>query len=198
MPEELLAAGIIRTAGHRRNKEHSLKDNITGKMDINIEMNAAGTTDIVCGKGILELEGMEFHAFHGCLPHEKSTGNLYTVDFRAVLDMKAAALSDSLEDALDYGKVYEVICREMEVHSDLLEHLAGRIVNALAEAFPELEDFSVRVSKRRPPVRGVAAWSRVTMFHGSAPQPGQATELFTARKRHQQQAASEEGSERGR
>lgn len=129
-----------------------------------------------CGKGILELEGMEFHSFHGCLPHEKVTGNLYTVDFRAVLDMKAAAESDSLEDALDYGKVYEVIGREMEIHSDLLEHLAGRIVNALAGAFPDLEDFSVRVSKRRPPVKGVAAWSRVTMFHCSAPRPDQTPE----------------------
>lgn len=142
-------------------------------------MDTTAEKNMPCGKGILELEGMEFHSFHGCLPHEKSTGNLYTVDFRAVLDMKAAAESDSLEDALDYGKVYEVIEREMDVHSDLLEHLSARIVNALAEAFPEMEEFSVRVSKRRPPVRGVAAWSRVTMFHGAAPQQQQKTRKET-------------------
>ena len=31
--------------------------------------------------------------------------------------------------------------------------------------FPYLEELYVRVSKRRPPVKGVAAWSRVTLYH---------------------------------
>lgn len=117
--------------------------------------------------GILELEGMEFHVCHGCLPQEKTVRNLFTVDFRAELDMTAAAESDDLRDALDYGLVYDVIRKEMEIHSDLLEHLAGRIVSAIADAFPRLGNFSIRVSKRRPPVNGVAAWSRVTLFNKS-------------------------------
>lgn len=115
--------------------------------------------------GLLELEGLEFYSYHGCLPHEKAAGNLFTVDFKAETDMEKAAESDSLEDTIDYGKIYETIKREMAVHSDLLEHLAGRIVRAIAAEFPELGDFSVRVSKRRPPVSGPAAWSRVTLQH---------------------------------
>ena len=113
--------------------------------------------------GLLELEGMEFYATHGCLGHEKRMQNLFVVDFRGETDMTEAAESDRLEDALDYGLIYEVIRKEMTVHSDLLEHLAGRIVKAIASSFPMLGDFSVRVSKRRPPVGGVAAWSRVTL-----------------------------------
>ena len=81
-------------------------------------------------KGILELEGMEFHARHGCLEREKIAENLFTVDFRAETDMSAAAESDRLEDALDYGRIYDIVKKEMSVHSDLLEHLAGRIVAA--------------------------------------------------------------------
>lgn len=115
--------------------------------------------------GLLELEGMEFYATHGCLGHEKRMQNLFVVDFRGETDMTEAAESDRLEDALDYGLIYEVIRKEMAVHSDLLEHLAGRIVKAIASSFPMLGDFSVRVSKRRPPVGGVAAWSRVTLSH---------------------------------
>lgn len=117
--------------------------------------------------GILELEGMEFHARHGCLEREKAVENLFMVDFRAELDMAAAAGSDRLEDAVDYGRIYCIVKKEMSVHSDLLEHLAGRIVKAIAEAFPELGHFSIRVSKRRPPVDGIAAWSRVTLEHRS-------------------------------
>lgn len=117
--------------------------------------------------GILELEGMEFHARHGCLEHEKKAGNLFLVDFKGELDMSAAAESDSLDDALDYGRIYDIVEEVMYgEHSDLLEHLAGQISDRIAGEFPQLRTFSVRISKQRPPVKGIAAWSRVTIVRG--------------------------------
>ena len=115
--------------------------------------------------GILELEGMEFKAYHGCLEHEKICGNTFTVDFCGTVDMSAAAESDKLEDAVNYALIYDVIASEMAKPSDLLEHVAGRIVKSLENRFPEFTEFTVRVSKKRPPVDGVAAWSRVTLNH---------------------------------
>ena len=120
---------------------------------------------MIDSKGIIELEGMEFHSFHGVLDREKITGNLFVVDFRGELDMRAAAESDDLNDALNYAEIYDVIAAEMAVPSELLEHVAGRIVKAIEAKYPELESFSVRISKKRPPVDGVAQWSRVTLFH---------------------------------
>lgn len=108
---------------------------------------------------------MEFHSFHGVLEREKVSGNLFVVDFRGILDMRAAAQSDALEDALDYSKIYDVVAEQMAVPSELLEHVAGRIVEAIAARFPQLESFSVRVSKRRPPVVGIVQWSRITLTH---------------------------------
>ena len=117
--------------------------------------------------GILELEGMEFRAYHGCLERERVAGNDFVVDFRGEMDMSAAAESDRLEDAVNYALIYDVVEEEMAKPSDLLEHVAGRIVKALKEKFPEFIKFSVRVSKRRPPVNGVVQWSRVTLYsHG--------------------------------
>ena len=116
-------------------------------------------------KGIIELEGMEFHSFHGVLEREKVTGNLFVVDFKGELDMRAAAETDNLNDALNYAEIYDVVAAEMAVPSELLEHVAGRIVKALAAQFPQLESFSVRVSKRRPPVAGIVQWSRVTLLY---------------------------------
>lgn len=124
--------------------------------------------------GLLELEGMEFYACHGCLESEKKTGNLFIVDFRAWVDMAGAIQSDALEDAIDYGEIYMTIKKEMQIHSDLLEHLAGRIVHAIERNFPGLSSFSIRVSKRRPPVNGIAAWSRVTLYHGDKNMEGKA------------------------
>ena len=42
-------------------------------------------------KGKIELRGLEFHAFHGCLPEERENGNLFVVDFSGVCDVDAAA-----------------------------------------------------------------------------------------------------------
>ena len=113
--------------------------------------------------GIIELEGMEFKAYHGCLEQEKVRGNFFTVDFRGELDLSAAADSDNLNDTLNYGEIYEIVADEMSIPSELLENVAGRIVKAIEMRFPELVSFSVRVSKKKPPVDGVAQWSRVTL-----------------------------------
>ena len=115
--------------------------------------------------GTLELEGMEFRAHHGCLERERIAGNDFVVDFRGEMDMSAAAESDSLEDAVNYALIYDVVAMEMAKPSDLLEHVAGRIVKALETRFPEFTSLSVRVSKRRPPVDGIVQWSRITLYH---------------------------------
>lgn len=115
--------------------------------------------------GTLELEGMEFRAHHGCLERERIVGNDFVVDFRGEIDMSAAAESDNLEDAVNYALIYDAVAEEMTKPSDLLEHVAGRIVKVLAERFPEFVSFSVRVSKKRPPVAGIVQWSRITLYY---------------------------------
>ncbi|MGN0189501.1 MAG: dihydroneopterin aldolase [Candidatus Cryptobacteroides sp.] len=112
---------------------------------------------------IIELEGMEFHSRHGCLGHERTEGNFFTVDFRGETDFSKAAESDSLEDTADYGKIYDITAREMAEASNLLENVAGRIVKAVKKEFPQFSSITVRVSKRNPPVAGKAGWSRVTI-----------------------------------
>lgn len=114
--------------------------------------------------GTIELTGMSFHAFHGCLEQEKREGNEFTVDFRADCPIAAAALSDSLADTVDYGRIYDIIRREMEIPSDLLECVAARIVDAVAAEFPQLGRVAVKVSKKNPPVGGPVQWSSVTAY----------------------------------
>lgn len=118
--------------------------------------------------GILELEGMEFHAFHGCLEHERQEGNTFIVDFRARIPVSRAAGSDRLEDTTDYGRIYGIVKSEMERPSDLIEHVAARIVRSIETEFPEIAGFSVRVSKANPPVGGPVSWSRITIYGGTA------------------------------
>ena len=113
--------------------------------------------------GTVELIEMEFLTRHGCLEIEKAVDNLFVVDFSGEYDMSAAMRSDDLHDAVDYGDIYDIVAAEMAVPSNLLEHLAGRICDVIAARHPELISFSISVSKRRPPVNGIAAWSKVTV-----------------------------------
>lgn len=112
----------------------------------------------------IELEGMRFKAYHGCLESERRDGNIFEVDFRAEVPQAVkAASSDRLEDSFDYGAAYKLIADEMAVPSNLLEHVAGRIIRSFARNYPQLGDVWIRVSKACPPVNGECRWSRVSL-----------------------------------
>lgn len=114
-------------------------------------------------KGTIELTGMHFHAFHGVLPREREEGGEFVVDFSCAYDIGKATVSDNLADTLDYAAVYDIVAREMEQPSNLLEHVAGRIAASIKETFPDLTDFKVKVTKLNPPVSGPAGSSSVSI-----------------------------------
>lgn len=111
----------------------------------------------------IELSGMEFRAHHGCFDFERTEGSDFTVDFSAGLDIGRAAESDKLEDTADYGAIYEIISREMDIPSNLLEHVAVRIARAVKAEFPQLYDITVKITKHIPPVPGPVESSSVTV-----------------------------------
>ena len=106
--------------------------------------------------GLIELLGMEFYAFHGCLEEEKDSGNDFTVDFRCRYNLKEAAGTDELAHTLDYSEIYWIVAEQMRQPSDLLENVAARIFDAILQAHPEITEMEVRVAKLNPPVGGPA------------------------------------------
>lgn len=115
----------------------------------------------------VELVGMEFHSYHGCLESERKEGNTFMVDFRGKASLKKAAKSDDLNDAQDYAEVYKIIAAEMEKPSNLLENVAARIVDAINRSSLGFWFVQVRVSKKNPPVGGLCSWARVTATSGA-------------------------------
>ena len=113
-------------------------------------------------RGKIELIGMKFFARHGCLESERRDGNEFRVDFACEYDTSSAELTDELEDTLDYSLVYAIVAREMAVPSRLLEHVAGRIADALQAEIPGLEHFEISVYKKNPPVGGECEWAKVS------------------------------------
>jgi dihydroneopterin aldolase len=113
--------------------------------------------------GIIEIEGMEFYAFHGHFEVEKVAGNRFLVNLLIEADCSKAALSDRLEDALDYQKAYRAVQQEMALPSDLLEHVAHRIIQRVKGEFPEASKVTVKVSKMNPPMGGQIERVSVTL-----------------------------------
>lgn len=111
-------------------------------------------------KGKLELTGMKFHAFHGCLPFERKIGSEYIVDFEAEVDVDG---SDELNSTIDYSVIYNIVKAQMEQPSNLIEHVAGRIFKAIETEFPALEHFSIRLCKLAPPVEGPSDRACITL-----------------------------------
>jgi len=113
--------------------------------------------------GLIELEEMEFYAYHGCFKEEQLVGNKFVVSISYSLDCNKAILSDSILDTVNYVQIFNIVKREMEIKSHLLEHVAGRIMNGLLIDFPQIDQLIVKVSKLNPPVGGQMKYVGVTL-----------------------------------
>jgi 7,8-dihydroneopterin aldolase/epimerase/oxygenase len=104
--------------------------------------------------GLIHLEDMEFYAYHGCFKEEQIAGNWFLVNLILKTDMEKPSGSDLIADALNYQTVYHLVEIEMAITSHLLEHIGGRILNALFANFNQLEQATVKISKMNPPLGG--------------------------------------------
>lgn len=103
---------------------------------------------------LIELENMEFQAFHGCYPLEQVVGNRFRVSVTLWADLSRAAQSDQVGDTINYLRVFEIVREQMAVTSHILENVCARIIDALYGAFPQCERVRVKVSKIAPPLGG--------------------------------------------
>ncbi len=102
----------------------------------------------------ITLDAMRFYAYHGVGEQETRVGNTFVVDLVMTAPVERAVAYDTIEDTIDYAEAYEVVRREMNVPSRLIEHVAGRILSALKEAFPQLLAVELKLSKQNPPFGG--------------------------------------------
>lgn len=105
-------------------------------------------------KTIMELRTMRFYAYHGVLPQETLIGNEFEVTVILEADISAACRSDDVKDTLNYADLFDLVKKEMQTPSHLLEHVAGRIYSRLTREYPHITSLEVRVAKRYPPVNG--------------------------------------------
>ena len=97
----------------------------------------------------IELENIRFKAYHGVMPQEKIVGNNYEVNLLVKGDFIEASMTDNLDKTINYAELYDIINTQMMIPSDLIEHVAGRIINEIKSAFPDLTEIKLRSEERR-------------------------------------------------
>ncbi len=97
---------------------------------------------------------MRFYAYHGVSEQEKRVGNTFIVDMTLTAPLEEAIDSDRLEQTINYATLYELVKKEMEQPSQLLEHVAGRIMKRVKQQFRQVKAIELKVAKLNPPFGG--------------------------------------------
>ena len=104
--------------------------------------------------GVIEVNGIQVFAYHGCLPEEARIGGRYRVDVTITGDFSQAERTDELADTVDYGRVTTIVKACMAERSKLIEHAGRGILDALRAEWPGAFRWRVRLTKEHPPVAG--------------------------------------------
>lgn len=100
----------------------------------------------------ISLRNVRFHAFHGVMPQERRVGGDFLVNLRVGYPLEQAMQSDEVSDTLNYAALYEVVKTEMMQPANLLEHVAGRIADAVVKRFPQVTSIDLDLTKQNPPM----------------------------------------------
>lgn len=104
--------------------------------------------------GIIKVKNIRVFAHHGCLKEETAIGSDYRVDLEVKANLQTSAISDKLNDTIDYVFLNKVIREEMAKPSKLLETVAKRILNRIFVEDQLVTKATVSVSKINPPIGG--------------------------------------------
>jgi len=103
---------------------------------------------------VISIEGMEFFAYHGCFKEEQVIGTKFRIDLYLKVDTSTAEKSDQLKDTVNYQSVYQLVKKEMETPSKLLEHVGRRILDRIKKEFNTIEHAHIKIRKLNPPLGG--------------------------------------------
>ncbi|MDD2621834.1 MAG: dihydroneopterin aldolase [Bacteroidales bacterium] len=111
----------------------------------------------------IEIEGMHFYAHHGCFKEERVIGTYFTVDCSMDCHITTAAKEDDLNKTINYQTVYQIIAQELKKTSLLLENIAYRIIIAIHNQFPLIDNIEIKIRKLSPPLGGKIEAVSVTL-----------------------------------
>lgn len=101
----------------------------------------------------ISVTGIKAFGYHGVLPHEAADGQEFIVDLKVDLDLRAASISDDLNDTINYADLAQIVHHNIVGERvQLIERLAGRIADEIMAAHKAITSIQVTVHKPQAPV----------------------------------------------
>ena len=104
--------------------------------------------------GTIKLQNIRTFSYHGCLIEESKIGSDYRIDLEVKTDLRKSSQTDDLKDTVDYVFLNQIVKYEMAIRSNLLEHVAHRIITRIFKEIPSVSRIHLSVSKINPPIGG--------------------------------------------
>jgi dihydroneopterin aldolase len=100
----------------------------------------------------VDISGLSIYTHHGVEEAEREVGQRLVFDVSFELDRCDAAVTDRLEDTVDYGDVCQQVAlaaRERSFHT--LERLCSHVADRMMERYG-VDQVTVRAAKPEPPI----------------------------------------------
>jgi dihydroneopterin aldolase len=102
----------------------------------------------------IHLVDILLHGYHGLFEEEKLVGNTFKINVTVVYTPAHFPITN-LSDTIDYGAVFQILQRHMQVATPLLETLAANFCTSVFEKFATAQEISIRIQKMVPPISGM-------------------------------------------
>lgn len=99
------------------------------------------------------LEDLKFVAHHGVLDEERANGNYFIINIKVWYDTLCQFEKDELSETYDYSILHQIIKEEMQISVKLLENVAYRILNRVANTDKKIKKIYIKIQKRNPPIK---------------------------------------------
>jgi len=101
--------------------------------------------------GLITVEGIRVFAYHGHLPEEAVLGGHFIVNVWVEVDTVEVEKTDDLKHTVDYVKIIAIVKEQMAIRSNMIEHPAKRIVDAILH-LNKVQKVTVELEKVLPPI----------------------------------------------
>jgi dihydroneopterin aldolase len=98
----------------------------------------------------IQLNNLQFYAYHGLYAEEKLLGGEYEVNAEVVVESDEKVIA--IQQTVDYTAIYSLIKQQMSAPAELLETLSQNMVNAIGLLDKKIKRVSVNIKKLHPPI----------------------------------------------
>ncbi len=98
----------------------------------------------------IHLANLKFFSFHGLYEEERILGNNYEVNVDVTFAEKE--LITTLDQTIDYVKVYNIIMQRMGIPTALLETVAQDLAQNIFDVDNRITSINISIKKINPPI----------------------------------------------